>query len=333
MKLNLKPVSQQVIVITGASSGIGLATARMAVKRGARVVIAARAHDALHQLEHELNQSGTRAAHVGADVTKPEDIHRIAQTAIDKFGGFDTWVNDAGVSVYGRIMQVPMEDEKAVFDVNVWGMIAGSKEAVTHLKTKGGALINVGSEVSDHVIPLQAAYTASKHALKAYTDALRMELEKEGAPISVTLIKPAGIATPFFENAKNYMEKEPLAPAPMYAPEIVAEAILYAAEHPTRDLLVGDSAVLNSLVGRYSPKLNDKIMKVAAFKGQQDDRSPKPNHHQTLERPSGTLAERGDYNVTVIETSVYNKAAQNPWLTVAVAAGAGIAIFAALRKR
>jgi len=332
MKLKLKPLSQQVIVITGASSGIGLATARMAVKRGARVVVAARAHDALHKLEHELNASGTCAAHVAADVTKPDDVHRIAQVAIEKFGGFDTWVNDAGTSVFGQIMQVPVEDEKAVFDVNVWGMVNGMKEAVTHLRSKGGALINVGSEVSDHVIPLQVSYAASKHALKAYTDGLRIELEKEKVPISVTLIKPTGIATPFFEHAKNYMDKEPIAPPPMYAPEVVAEAILYAAENPTRDFLVGDSAVMNSLVGRYAPSLNDKIMKVAGFKGQQDDRSAKPDHHQSLERASGTLEERGDYNVTVMEASVYNKAAMNPWITAAVVGAVAIVITAARRR-
>lgn len=333
MKLKLKPLSKQVIVITGASSGIGLATARMAVGRGARVVVAARAQDALQKLEQELNASGKRAAYVAVDVTKPEDVHRIAQTAIENFGGFDTWVNDAGVSVYGEVMTVPVTDEKAVFDVNVWGMVHGMKEAVTHLRSKGGALINVGSEVSDHALPLQVSYAASKHALKAYTDGLRMELEKEKVPISVTLIKPTGIATPFFENAKNYMDKEPIAPPPMYSPEVVAEAILHAAERPTRDFLVGDSAVLNSLVGRFSPSLNDKIMKVQGFKGQQDEQQGRADHHHTLEQPSGQLKEKGDYDVTVMKASAYNKAVMNPWLTAAAVASVGVAAFAYVRGK
>ncbi len=290
MKPKLKNLSEQVIVITGATSGIGLATARMAVTRDARVLIAARNHESLHQLESELNASGQRAKHVAADVTKPEDVHRIAQTAIETFGGFDTWVNDAGTSVFGRITEVPVEDEQAVFAVNVWGTIYGMKEAVAHLRSKGGALINVGSEVSDHAIPLQAAYAASKHAVKAYTDALRIEIQDGKLPISVTLIKPTGIATPFFEHAKNYMDKEPIAPAPMYAPELVAEAILYAAETPTRDFLVGDSAVLNSALGRFVPSLNDKVMKAMGIKGQQDTRAAKPERSPGVREGVGNVA-------------------------------------------
>lgn len=333
MKLTLKPVSEQVIVITGASSGIGLATARMAVKRGARVVVAARAHDSLHRLEQELNATGKKAVHVAADVTKPDEVHRIAEKAIETFGGFDTWVNDAGTSVYGRVTDVPVTDEHAVLEVNFWGTVHGMKEAVAHLRSKGGALINVGSEVSDHSLPLQGAYAASKHAIKAYTDALRIELKHDRIPISVTLIKPTGIATPFFEHAKNYMEKEPIAPPLIYAPEVVAEAILYAAENPVRDFLVGDSAVLNSALGRFTPGLNDKVMKAVGFTGQQDARAPKPGHHQALERPSGTLQERGDYDVTVMEASLYNKAAMMPRWALAGIAVAGVATVAALRRR
>ncbi|HWE53830.1 MAG TPA: SDR family oxidoreductase [Bryobacteraceae bacterium] len=334
MNIKLKPISDQTIVITGASSGIGLATARMAVNRGARVVVAARAQRALETLENELNREGKHAVHVAADVTSRDDVHRIAETAMNTFGGFDTWVNDAGTSVYGRITEVPVDDERSLFDVNFWGAVYGMKEAVAHLRKKSGALINVGSEVSDHAIPLQGAYSASKHALKAYTDALRIEIEKEKLPISVTLIKPTGIATPFFEHAKNYTDAEPIAPPPVYAPEVVAEAILYAAETPTRDFLVGESAVINSVLGRLAPGLNDKVMKVAGFKGQQDtSRTPGPHDHEALEKPSGTLKERGDYNVTVMEASPHNVIAMHPRWTMAMAAAAGVALVTALRRR
>ena len=333
MKIKLKSVPDQVIVITGASSGIGLATARMAVKRGARVVVAARQHEALLQLEDELNAMGRCAVAVTADVTKTEDVHRISEKALQAFGGFDTWVNNAGASVYGLLREVPIEEEQAVFDVNFWGSVRGMKEAVAHLRKKGGAIINVGSEVSDHAIPLQGAYAASKHAVKAYTDAFRLEVEKEKFPISFTLVKPTGIATPFFEHAANHMAMEPIAPSVLYSPEVVAEAILYASENPVRDFLVGETAVLNSLVGRFTPSLSDRVMKATAFTGQQDSRPPKPGAHQTLKHPSGALQERGDFDATVMEASLYNKLAMAPRLAMAGVAFAGLAAMAALRRK
>jgi short-subunit dehydrogenase len=345
MKYNLKPLSEQTIVITGATSGIGLVTARMAASKRARLVIAARQQDALERLANELNSGaagqasgrgeGTqeRVAWMAADVRKQEDVKRIAQLATDQFGGFDTWVNDAGLSVYGLIKDVPVEDEQEVFAVNFWGSVYGMRTAVEHLRQKGGAIINVGSEASEHWLPLQAAYSASKHALKAYTNSLRIELEHDKVPISVTLVKPTGIATPFFEHAKNYMKEAPRAPSPMYAPEVVAEAILYAAEHPTRDFLVGETALINTALGKFAPRLHDRIMRVQGFKGQQSSRAVKPGENQALEQPSGTLKERGDYEVTILEASAYNKVKKHPVLAGAIAAVASVAVTAALWPR
>jgi short-subunit dehydrogenase len=237
------------------------------------------------------------------------------------------------MSVYGRLTDVPVADEQAVFAVNFWGTVYGMKEAVSQLRDKGGAVINVGSEVSDHPVPMQGAYTVSKHAVKAYTDAFRVELEEANVPVSVTLIKPAGIATPFFEHAKNYMREEPVPPPSVYAPEAVAEAILYAAEIPTRDFLVGDSAVLNSLIGRFAPILNDKIMKIVGFKFQQAPRQARTGDHQALEPASGELKERSDYGVTVAEACPHNKAARNPRWTTALTVAAAAAVATALRRR
>jgi short-subunit dehydrogenase len=345
MKYNLKPVSEQTMVITGASSGIGLATARMAAAKGARLVLAARQEDALRQLAEELNsapagqQNGhpastqERAAYVAADVRNFEDVRKIAQVANEKFGGFDTWVNDAGVSVYGLIRDVPVEDEREVMEVNFWGSVYGMRTAVEHLKQKGGAIINIGSEASEHWIPLQAAYTASKHALKAYTNTLRLELEHDKIPVSVTLVMPTGIATPFFEHAKNYMKEAPKAPSPMYAPEVVGEAILYAAEHTTRDFLVGETALIYTTLSKFAPKLHDRMMQVTGFKGQKSSRTARPGENQAIDKPSGTLKERGEYEVTVLESSAYNKAKKHPVLAGAIAAAASVAVTAALWPR
>ena len=200
--MNLKKISEQTIVITGATSGIGLTTARMAAEQGARLVLVARNEDALRQLAEEINSKGGHAIYHAADVAAEYELREAANKARAEFGGFDTWVNNAGGSIYGRIMQVPTEDLRRLFETNLWGVVNGSKIAVEHLRERGGALVNVGSEVSDAVIPVQGMYSASKHAVKAFSEALRMELEADGIPVAVSIVKPTAINTPFPQNAK-----------------------------------------------------------------------------------------------------------------------------------
>ena len=188
MKPSLKPLDQQVMVITGASSGIGLATALAAAQQGARLVLAARSKDTLDEIVAGIREGGGDAVAVEADVADREQVERVAAAAIERFGRIDTWVNDAGVSIYGRLDEVSEEDSRRLFDTNFWGVVNGSLIALPHLKRQGGALINVGSEVSDAVVPLQGMYSASKHAVKGFTDALRIEIEKlDEAPVSITL--------------------------------------------------------------------------------------------------------------------------------------------------
>ena len=234
MKIQLKRVPRQVIVITGATSGIGLATARQAVKRGASVVLNARAEEDLRTVATELAELGAQVAFFAGDVADIDIVRQLAATAILEFGRIDTWVNNAGVSIYGLLEEVSIADARRLFETNYWGMVHGSLVALKHLKVGGGALINVGSELSETVIPLQGHYNASKHALKGFTETLRIELEKEKAPVSVTLVEPSATDTPYTEHAKNYMNVEPTHQPPVYAPELVANAILHCASHPHR---------------------------------------------------------------------------------------------------
>lgn len=192
---------------------------------------------------------GAKVAICTADVASEEDVEKIAQTAIDTFGGFDSWVNDAAAAVYGRMDEISMEDHRRVFDVNYFGVLKGSLVAARHLRGRGGAIINIGSVLSDQAMILQGPYSASKHAVKAATDTLRMEFQWDGAPVSVTLIKPAAMHTPYPEHARNYMDLPARLPPILYDPRLVAEAILFAAEHPRRQLYVGGSGYVISLVG------------------------------------------------------------------------------------
>ncbi|HEY0462039.1 MAG TPA: SDR family oxidoreductase [Pyrinomonadaceae bacterium] len=331
--MNLKKISEQTIVITGATSGIGLTTARMAAEQGARLVLVARNEEALRALANEINANGGRAIYHAADVAQEYALREAANKARTEFGGFDTWVNNAGGSIYGRIMDVPTEDLRRLFETNVWGVVNGSKIAVEHLRERGGALVNVGSEVSDAVVPIQGMYSASKHAVKAFTEALRMELEADGLPITVSLVKPTAIHTPFPENAKNYLPYEPQLPPPVYAPELVAEAILYCAENGTPEFFVGEMAKLHSSMAKLAPRTGEKVNEMMIDSFQNSGEPARQNRSDGLYDTNSNLRERGARERYVVETSVYQESKLHPLITGALAVGAGLGIAAWLSSR
>jgi short-subunit dehydrogenase len=278
-------------------------------------------------LTDEINTAGGDAVFVAADVGNEGDVKKIAAEALNTFGGFDTWVNNAGVSVYGKLEEVPIEDMRQVFETNFWGVVYGSLVASSNLKARGGAIINIGSTLSDRAIPLQGIYCASKHAVKGFTDAFRMELEAEGTPISVTLIKPSAIDTPYINHAKNYLESEPLPPdGPLYAPETVAETILHCAENPVRDVFVGATGKAMSLMGEYAPRLTDQIMETTMLGQDQSDKPANGSPFEGLYNPSDArLAQRGDHEGYVAESSLYTKASLHPVITGTAIAALGAA--------
>lgn len=325
MKPHLKKVSDQVIVITGATSGIGLTTVRRAAQRGAKLVLAARNEDALKQLTFELSKRGCEVIHVVADVGIEEDVRRVARAAIERFGGFDTWVNNAGISIFGRFEDISLEDQRKLFQTNFWGVVHGSLVAAEHLRKRGGAIINLGSEVSDRAVPLQGIYSASKHAVKGFTDSLRVELEAEDAPVSVTLIKPGTVDTMFVEHAKNYLDTEPRLPQPWYAPEVAADAILHAAENVTRDIFVGGAARLTASIAHYAPRMIDSYMKRSQIRQQNSGTPARDRHLNSLYEPGSDLQERQGFSGHVFESSLYTKAAMHPKTVMALLAGIALA--------
>jgi short-subunit dehydrogenase len=275
LRAKLKPLHEQVIVITGASSGIGLATAREAARRGASVLLVARNEVALDTIAADLRASGGTVASCPIDVAEDGSADAIAAASIRAFGGFDTWVNCAAVSDYGTLEQIGVAEQRRVMDVNYFGMLRGSLAALAHLRHReSGAIINVGSIVSDRALVLQAPYSAAKAAVRAMTENLRMQVDREGLPVSVTLIKPAGVHTPFPEHARNHMAVPPRIPQVIYAPELVANAILFAAEHPRRQVYVGGYGFLLSLLARLFPRTTDFIMEQTFVASQQSAGQP-----------------------------------------------------------
>ncbi|MEY7850506.1 SDR family oxidoreductase [Natrarchaeobius sp. A-rgal3] len=315
------PLEEQVIVITGASSGIGLTTARMAADRGAGVVLAARSEGALSELADELEAEGGEATPVVADVRNRDDVREIARTADEEYGGIDTWVNGAAVSIYGALRDVPVEEMREQFETNVWGVVYGSLEAAEYMREDGGTIINIGSIVSDRTIIHQGSYSASKHAVKAFTDALRMEFEGDGVAIDVTLVKPSAIDTPYPHHAKTHMDEEPTLPPPVYAPETVGRAILHAAEHPQREVTVGGGGKGMVALGRTASSLMDALMETIFARQQRTDRPP--SEGSGLDGPTGDLEERGGYEGHVAETSFYTRLVQRGIDGRTAALGAG----------
>jgi NADP-dependent 3-hydroxy acid dehydrogenase YdfG len=327
MAVRLKPVSEQVIVITGASSGIGLATAREAAARGARVVLSARTREALDDAVDEIVRAGGEAIAVAADVVSRDELEAVASATIARFGGFDTWVNNAGVAIWALIDEVSEADMRQLFEVNFWGVVHGSQVALEHLRANGGALINVGSVASDRAFPVQGIYSASKHAVKGFTDALRMELEADQAPVSVTLIKPASIGTPLPQHVKNYHPEEAKFPPPIYAPEEVARTILFAAEHPVRDAYVGGGAAALGSIAKHAPRLLDWVSAKFLLPAQFGDKPASPGDN--LYHGMSEAKVRGDHQGSVIRPSLYSRAARHPaaTLTAAGIAAAGVSSF------
>jgi len=318
--MKLKSLNEQTIVITGGSSGIGLAAAKMAAAKGANVVLVARNEDGLKQAAQQIRDEGGRCDYVVADVGSRDEVRAAVEAVIERHGGFDTWVSNAGVGVYAKLEELGDEDHRRLFDTNYWGVVHCATEALPHLKQRGGALVTTGSISSQIPAPVLSSYTASKYAVKGYIDSLRLELMHEKAPVSVTLIQPSGINTPFGEHSLNRMDGRSKVPVPVYSPDIVAKAICRAAEHPTRDMIVGGSGRAMTLLSKFAPNLADRVFSVAFFKTAIDPTQPKREMDGGFHEGGGKGEVYGDQMDQMRRTSVYAALRRHP-----VAASIGLA--------
>lgn len=267
--MQLKPIEQQVVAIVGASSGIGREAALRFAHRGAKVVVAARSETGLASLVEEIHQSGGEATAIAADVSVFEQVQAIAEKAVSIYGRLDTWVHSSATAVIAPFEQVTPDEFKRVIDVTLMGQVYGAMAALPHLKREGrGALIHISSMEGRRALPLQSSYSSAKHGVEGFLESLRVELQHEESSVSVTSIKPAVINTPFYNNALTKLGVKPTGLPPYYAPSLVADAVLYTAEHPTRDFIVGDVGKVLDVLQRFSPALVDAFLVLAGFQGQ-----------------------------------------------------------------
>ncbi|WP_337062563.1 SDR family oxidoreductase [Kineococcus sp. G2] len=305
-----KAVKDQVVVVLGASSGIGRAAALALAREGAAVVCASRGVEALQSLVGQISAAGGRAIAVPTDITDPAALQALVLEAEARFGRVDTWVNGPGVSVYGTIEQIPLEDFRKVVEVNFLGHVAASKAALPALRRAGGGtLIGISSVEGVRSLPLHAPYTASKFALRSFYDALRMELAQGGDPVAVTTILPAGIGTPFWEHSRNYTGSMSKPPPPVYAPERVAATIVHAAAHPRREVAVGGAAVGFILGQRLNPALTDLVLSLVGRSAQTSERPD--NGTDILDTPTpGPGQVHGDHVSHLVRRSPFTALAE-----------------------
>jgi short-subunit dehydrogenase len=303
------PIGDQVVVITGASQGIGRETALLMADRGAAVVAAARNETALRTLVDEIERAGGRAEAVVADVADYDAVERIAERALERFGRIDTWVNNAAVSVYAPLDDMTPEEVDRVLRVNLLGQIHGAKVAVRTMRPRGqGTIINVGSALSERAIPLQSAYVAAKHGVAGFTEALRLELMESAPGIDVVLILPSSIDTPLFNFARSKLGRMPQPVPPVYEPRTVAEAITHAAEHGGRDIVVGGWGKMLIIGQRLSSSLLDRYMAQGRRTERQQVTTRSDDPRDNLFEPStGPGSTRGDFGDGAKPVSLYTR--------------------------
>ncbi|MBF2064841.1 MAG: SDR family oxidoreductase [Calothrix sp. C42_A2020_038] len=328
----LKPINQQVVAVMGASSGIGRLTAFMFAQKGAKVMVSARSEAGLKSLVDEINLFGGEADYIVADVSDIEQVKTFVEKTVAQYGRLDTWVNAAATGVIARFEDITPDEFKRVVDVTLMGQINGVMVALPYLKQQGGAIICVSSMEGRRSLPLQSPYSTAKHGLEGFLEALRVELQHNQVPVSITSILPSVINTPYYNKIRTKLGVKPTGIPPYYQPRVVAEAILYAAEHPTRDFIAGDVGRILDILQRFSPELVDTILATIGFSGQCTNELKSESAPDNLYQPiEGYNKIEGDFGKLTIPSFLDNLD-KNPSLKWGILAVGTAALFGLLNQ-
>lgn len=294
----VKQINEQVVVVTGASSGIGRATARMFAARGASVVMGARNAEGLNDLAQEIKRMGGQVVAVTVDVSEREQVNELARIATEHFGRINTWVNNAGVSLYATFDKLTDAEIRRVLDVNFMGTVYGMQAAISIMRNHGGGtIINVSSIAGKRAIPLQSVYSASNYAIVGLGEAVRVELANEEVEINICTICPPSINTPFFDHARTKEGRAPKPLPPVYEPDRVAEAIILCAENPQREVLIGSASKVFAILNTVAPNLSDWYLGKTGIEGQLLDEPKSVDAPDNLFDSPLETRERSDWNV------------------------------------
>jgi NAD(P)-dependent dehydrogenase (short-subunit alcohol dehydrogenase family) len=266
-----KPVSEQVVVVTGASSGLGRAIARAAAERGAKVVVTGRNEEALSDCVSEIERAGSEGLSVPADCTEQDQVELVAAQAIERFGRIDTYVANAIVTVYSEAERLTPEELRRVMDVNFFGTVYGYWASLPHLRASKGTFLHISSALAYRGIPLQAAYCSSKAGLRAFFESARVEEQKAGTGVDISLVLPGAINTPQFDRGRQKIGYQPQPVPPIYQPEPYAEAALHCMERPIRELPVSWGAQKLLWGQKLAPRAGDWVLRRNGWKSQHTD--------------------------------------------------------------